>query len=477
MGGLSRRAYLIKQLTSDKNKPILILDAGALLFEQPVIPPSQFAAKKAKAEGIVQAMQKMNYQAIGIANHDLAAGTQFLKQLEETFHVPFVSVNLVSKQNSELLFKPYLIEQTGDLSIAVIGLTGIEPGTLNTASSTDYSVIAWQKALRYTLDEVTAKVDMVVLLSSFPEQKNKEIAARFPGIHLILQSGHSSANRLPKLYTNALVTQVGSRGKFLGKMAINWTSSKKWEQNYTAQIKNLQASLDRLNWLIGRLEKRYRDKNPTEDAQYNKLTLARTDITSQIENIQKEKQQVQKQLSTYSDTFAGLKISLPEDKEVLSIVNRTKQVMNELGRTAMHQLKQQNIRQQSSPNMAGWESCQDCHPSQTEFWKQTNHANALQTLVKVKQQYNQDCLICHVTLPTYDPETVMKDNLIAGLNEEFHNVTCESCHGPGRKHAAQPEKHKPLIPDDKTCRNCHTPEHDTDFDYERKVRVICCPAS
>jgi len=477
MGGLSRRAYLIKQITKE-NKPVLILDAGALLFEKPVIHPSQVAAKKAKAEGIVRIMDKMNYQAIGIASHDLTAGAQFLKHIEESFTIPFVSVNLASKKDGSLLFKPYLVEQTGDIAIAVIGLTGIEPASLNTVSSDrDYTVLAWQDALHKALNDVQPKVDMVILLSSFPEQKNREIASQFPGINLILQSGYASANRSPNLQGDSLITQIGARGKYLGKMVINWTPAKKWEQNFTLQTKNLQDRLDRINWQIGRLEKRYQNKKSIENNQYKKLQQAKIEIISQIEQVQNEKQQVKEQLSSYSSVFTGLKISLPEDREVLTIVNNTKQIMNDLNRTAMQKLKGRNVQPLPSSNMAGWKSCQECHPSQTAFWKQTKHAAAWQTLVKANQHFSQDCLICHVTLPTYDKETVMKKNLIAGLTGEFHNVTCESCHGPGKTHGEQPEQFKPSAPGEKTCLNCHTPDHDTDFDYERKFKLIRCPPS
>lgn len=476
MGGLSRRAFVIKQI-SKENKPVLILDAGALLFEKPVIHPLQVDAKKAKAEGIAQIMKKMNYQAIGIADYDLAAGGQFLRHLEQSFSLPFVSINLANNDES-LLFKPYIIEQTGDMSIAVIGLTGIEPASPKAVSSDkDYTVLAWQEPLSRALKDVGPQVDMVIVLSSFPEQKNREIASNFPGINLIIQSGHASANRSPYLAGDSLITQAGGRGKYLGKMTIDWTPSKKWEQNFTLQTKNLQDRLDRINWQIGRMEKRYQNTKPIENNQYKKLQEAKEDIISQIEHIQNEKQQVKEQLSSFSSVFTGLKVSLPEDREVLTIVNRTKEVMNDLNRTAMQKLKKQNARPQPSPDLAGWKSCQECHPSQTTFWKQTKHANAWKTLVKANQHFNQDCLICHVTLQTYDKEVIMKNNLLAGLTEEFHNVTCESCHGPGKAHAEQPEQIKLASPSEKTCLNCHTPDHDTDFDYERKVQIIHCPTS
>ena len=112
----------------------------------------------------------------------------------------------------------------------------------------------------------------------------------------------------------------------------------------------------------------------------------------------------------------------------------------------------------------------------TDFWQKTAHARAWQTLVRVQQQFNQDCLICHVTLPTYDMETVLDNNLLATLPPEFRGVGCEACHGPGRDHAAQPEQVRPRPADEKTCLLCHTPDHDNNFNFADKVQRIRCPA-
>jgi len=56
-------------------------------------------------------------------------------------------------------------------------------------------------------------------------------------------------------------------------------------------------------------------------------------------------------------------------------------------------------------------------------------------------------------------------------------VGCEACHGPGKRHAENPKEFAPRRPDESTCLQCHTPEHDTNFVYEEKVGIIRCPAA
>ena len=133
--------------------------------------------------------------------------------------------------------------------------------------------------------------------------------------------------------------------------------------------------------------------------------------------------------------------------------------------------------QQAFSNMAGWQACQSCHKQQTAFWQQTAHAKAWQTLVEVKQQFNPECLLCHVTLPTYDKETVTRQNLLTGLREEYRTIGCETCHGPAKDHTEQPDLHQPANPNEHTCLNCHTPERDDNFVYSEKLKKITCTAS
>ncbi|HEX8109723.1 MAG TPA: multiheme c-type cytochrome, partial [Kofleriaceae bacterium] len=78
----------------------------------------------------------------------------------------------------------------------------------------------------------------------------------------------------------------------------------------------------------------------------------------------------------------------------------------------------------------GTESCADCHDDQVKFWKKTVHASAWQTLVDRGQQFDLDCIGCHVT--AWDKPG--GSNL--GHNDPLRDVQCETCHGPGSIHVA-----------------------------------------
>ena len=421
------------------------------------------------------AMRAMHYSAIGITSYDLSAGSDFLLYLQDTYGIPFVSMNLISRTNGRTLFRPYIITHLGGIKIAVLGLTDLNPNSLQNDLLHDLATLPWQEALQNTLQEVEGAADMIILLSSYPEQVNKNIAGQYKAINLILQAGGSGSNRAPIPAGNALITQTASRGKYVGKIDINWSIDGIWGQDKsTTQIKDLNDHLDRVNWRIDRLEKKDDRLHLEGDIQYRELLQSRSDLQAELKKISQREQQASIGLSTYRNTFIPLPKSLPEDPEVRTIINKANQAVNEISKKRRAELKKENVNPGIMASMAGWQSCRSCHPDQTERWQQTGHARAWETLAAKNKQFNLDCLICHVTLPTYNQEVVVGINLTAFLSPEFHGVGCEACHGPGKKHVDSPASVKLGLPTAKTCTACHTPDQDDNFDFDRKLKILGC---
>jgi 2',3'-cyclic-nucleotide 2'-phosphodiesterase (5'-nucleotidase family) len=479
MGGLSRKAYMIEQIKNESNKPVLLLDAGGLLFEQPAMPEPLLESRKIQAAGIIKAMRQMNYAAIGLAAQDLAVGLNFLERQNEAAGLPWLSANLESGSADKKIVQPFIIKHVAEASIAVIGLTDDQINAAALSAEKDFRVLPWRGVLPDILNKVRGKADMVILLSSYPEEVNRQIAGEFNDIHLIIQSGTSAAGKAPRLFGNALITQVGSRGKYIGRMDIDWKPSRRWNQETTTERKQALDRLDRINWRLGRMEKRLKQGERAENSEYMQLLQEKERATEEISRLERQTDTVRDQFSSYTGNFIGLKVSLPEDPAVRAIVLETKEAVNRSHKQKLEEAKRTGKagtdRLQSI--MSGWQACRSCHPEQTRFWQRTKHASAWQTLERANQQFNQDCLICHVTLPTYDMETVIGDNLLAALFPELKGVGCEACHGPGKNHAANPEEYKLSPPGETTCLQCHTPDHDTNFIYEQKVELIRCPAA
>ncbi|NVB78404.1 MAG: hypothetical protein HOV81_08440 [Kofleriaceae bacterium] len=123
------------------------------------------------------------------------------------------------------------------------------------------------------------------------------------------------------------------------------------------------------------------------------------------------------------------------------------------------------------PGYVGSEACSDCHQEAVDFWKTTRHAHAWETLVERGQQFDYECIGCHVT----GWEQPGGSNL--AHNDNLRDVQCETCHGPGSIHAAKGGEEKPFAivraPKEDLCATqCHTKEHSDTFERTAYLRDI-----
>jgi len=122
----------------------------------------------------------------------------------------------------------------------------------------------------------------------------------------------------------------------------------------------------------------------------------------------------------------------------------------------------------------GSETCDDCHGDAVTFWKTTRHAHAWETLVERGQQFDFDCIGCHVT----GWEKPGGSNL--ANNDKLRDVQCETCHGPASVHVAKGGEERPssLVrnpPETLCATQCHTKEHSDTFQREAYLRDILGP--
>ncbi|HEY0883131.1 MAG TPA: multiheme c-type cytochrome, partial [Archangium sp.] len=124
------------------------------------------------------------------------------------------------------------------------------------------------------------------------------------------------------------------------------------------------------------------------------------------------------------------------------------------------------------PGFVGSEVCSACHPTAAAAWKSTKHVKAYEALVNVGKQHHLDCVSCHV-LGWQQPQGVCRID----QTENRREVGCESCHGPGSLHLANPKtKGVMVLPKDATtCVTCHDKENSPQFEFDSYVSKIVVP--
>jgi hypothetical protein len=481
LGGLSKKAYKIDEITDYHQLPVLNLDGGGLFFKEEKLLPAMLQQAKITAQGIVDAYNLLKVDAVGVSRRDLAGGLAFLQEQAQRSNFKWLAANLVTKSNSTPIFQKTAIMEVGPHKVGIIGLINSESPFAFTEKE-DAVILPWQDVLPELVAEMTVRCDMLILLSNNSSNVNREIAETFKDIHIIIQAMASKRNSPVSLINNTLILHTAKQGKYLGWMLIDWQKSRSWgSDSLRIEVSKKKQELDGLNGRIKRYEKRLSQEELADHKSYQKLLENRDSLIFTISGLEMEMDRMDEEglaPSTYESNVVALETSIPDQPEMLKIVENTKQKVNEVGRARARAAKQKKAQPSASianGSYTGWQACVQCHKPQTDFWKTTGHFKAFQTLVDAGQHYNLNCLPCHVTSSQY-LTSAADDSDILSLPAEFQLVGCEVCHGSGRQHISAPGPENILRkPVESVCRKCHTPARDENFSYENDLQKIACP--
>jgi hypothetical protein len=405
----------------------------------------------------------MAYDAVGVGPYDLAAGVDFLLSLAKAKRPPWLSANLVRAGDGRPVFPPFRIIARKGLRIAVIGLTG------KTGVGKGYRLRPWKAALGEAVAAAGKKApDMVILLNSMTGLDYLDISRRFPAVRVVIDTAPRGGNGQPVIYGNLIRCNVTARGKCLARLDIGGDIGAPWRPDLSARKQNLLRRLDSLNWRLNRL---MRSRGKVNRAY--------------IEGLKRQKEQAGKELARINEQMkadraaAGFKYKaiaiepdIGDDPGVLKAVARGKREILAIKKRLEKDRKRraEEMKNIFRAGYTGWNACGRCHERQERSWRTSRHAYAYNTLQRKQAGADLRCLPCHVTGVITGRETYA-----LFLPGKLRAVGCESCHGPGRKHAADPAA-APMnaAAARKACGRCHVPEHDDDFVLERDVARLNC---
>jgi len=164
--------------------------------------------------------------------------------------------------------------------------------------------------------------------------------------------------------------------------------------------------------------------------------------------------------SVERNELVTMKLDLPQEEWVVREVEKAKEEIAALQRPPEELLAQVN------PDYVGYTSCRDCHRGAYEVWRKTNHYRAYDSLLRGTRAADDTCLPCHTT-------GYGEGGFVAlSVTPRMIAVQCESCHGPGLSHAADPESVTPHPAGEASCRRCHDPQNSPGFEFESYWRKI-----
>ena len=158
--------------------------------------------------------------------------------------------------------------------------------------------------------------------------------------------------------------------------------------------------------------------------------------------------------------YVALDADLPDDPQAAQIVTAAHDDFTNVQKTsadANPAPAPQTVSQESP--YVGASTCMNCHAAQYAVWEKTGHAHAMATLERKSQQFDNECVRCHVV-------GFNKGGFQSLISTpQLANVQCEACHGPGRAHVAAPAKGFGFMQTPTGCVQCHTLANSPDFNF------------
>jgi len=465
LGDISRTAHLVEDART--KGPVLFVDAGSLLYSQSPVPAHLDAQEELKANLLTKVYKDdLKASAVGLGPADLAKGSAGVR-------FPRVESDVT---DTTMPIAPPKIEQIGDTKVGIFGV--IADDTIPKLGVKD--PVGAGKAAVAKLRGDGARV-VIALVQASTKKDAVTLVRDIGGVDLAVAGLGENAPEPDKIEVEA--TKVGdgwlvipaNRGQVLSRVdlylrdgggalvdAVGPGAAKAKGAQIDKQIAALDADLAKFA------------KDPSADPKF----VAQKKSEREALAAQKAKLETQPLVPPAKGSFftldqirinKTLACSVPVQDEVKAydLAAGQANVKAAADKAVVQPAKGQ-------PTYVGMETCGDCHSDAVEYWKKTVHAQAWQTLVERGQQFDFECIGCHVT----GWEKPGGSNL--GHNDKLRDIQCETCHGPASIHVAKGGEEKPAAvrrnpPEDLCATQCHTHEHSDTFQREAYLRDILGP--
>ncbi|MET0406674.1 MAG: cytochrome c family protein [Cystobacter sp.] len=439
-GGVARAAFQVREARQGA-LPVLYVDGGESLFGEPTLKPDQVPQEERKARALAEVFQDMGLAVRAVSTLDDTRGAAFRRSLglpelgadgAKVFAAGARQVGVVSATDAAGL------KQGGDRARAqgATFVVGLFQGTLPEA----------QRAV--STAEATG-VDLVLATHTASEFDGEQNTLTRDAVPVVgLQSKGRSLLRVDLAYGP-------TPGRFSPRR------SPEESEKEAASIERRLALLDTEINLPG-ADPRLKELKQKKYAELveRRQTLLTAPVAPSADS------------DTFTVRFVPLESTLPSDPAAEAVVRTYDADVGKMN------LEWARLHGQDCPAPARGESafvgnavCAGCHEESFPVYEASKHPHAWKTLEDQGKQFHLNCTGCHVT-GWERPGGVCRLDKVAGRE----SVGCESCHGPGSRHAEDPSPDNVIArPDEAVCVTCHNRENSPHFDFATYLPRVLGP--
>lgn len=227
-------------MTAEGRDP-LVLDAGGSLFDG----KSGNSVARQKARMYLEAYEELGYGVLNVGSEELTGGFGFIQDLARESGVEFISANIYSLENENLVFKPYTVIEKNGLRVGILGLI-----MSSSVTSPRFEIRDMVAEGLTQFSRMADKTDIQILLVNAPRGEFNNLKESFPDAEYIFTSGGTMRTQIfvaqetgkPLLYSHQ------KQGKYITDihLVINDISQKITDASgYKGRADQLKAHLKR----------------------------------------------------------------------------------------------------------------------------------------------------------------------------------------------------------------------------------------
>jgi hypothetical protein len=463
LGDISRTTRLVDDARA--KGPVLFVDAGSLLYGKNPVPAHLDAQEELKASLLTSIYKEhLEVAAVGLGPADLAKGPASLRFPREAANVSDPAIKLQAPE----------VFTVGESKVGVFGV--IAKDTLKDVKVDD--PVATGKSAVEQLRKSGAQV-VVALVQASSKRDAVALVREIGSIDLsiaglgALAPEPEDVSLEPEKIGDGWLVIPANRGQVLSRVDVTLRPGGSGPLVDAVGPGAAKARLAKLDHQLQRLDadiaKFKADKSSDPQFIANKET-ERSELAAQKKQLETQPLVVPAKGSYFTLEQIRINKKLACSPPVRDAIKGYNAAAGEANvKAAANKVPPPPGKGKAA--YVGNEACSDCHQEEQDFWQTTVHAKAWKTLVDRGQQFDYECIGCHVTGWEQPGGSTLSHN------ENLRDVGCEQCHGPGSIHVDKGGLEKPFAvvraPAKEMCATqCHTKEHSDTFDFVPYMRDI-----
>lgn len=212
---MARRAAYLDEVWNT-GRPVLSLDAGGLFGKRTRM-------EREQTRFLCEVCSEFGLDAIGLGMTDLNYGVDFLREMMDTYGLPFTSANTRLAETGELLLPEYLLIERGGVTFGIAAVMDPDvPISTMAAKEVPLQVDDPVATLRRVLPRMReAGAQTVIVIAHLGDRKAEQLIHDVRGIDICLAGNSRRPYRTERLVDDTAFIAASYEGRYIGRLDVD----------------------------------------------------------------------------------------------------------------------------------------------------------------------------------------------------------------------------------------------------------------